>query len=61
MIEYRADRTMEYGKSNGISSKLWYDLELFFYNCYQAQTFMGDFEQNCITLNKSEFYEKYCE
>lgn len=37
------------------------NLEIFFYNCYQAPTFMEGFGQNCMILNQSEFYVKYCE
>ena len=61
MIEHNADKTREYGKSDNVRSKLLYDLKFFFYNCYQAPTFMDGFGQNCMILNMSEFSEMYCE
>ena len=44
-----------------VNSRFNYDLEVFFYNCYQGGTFMDGFGQNCMILNEEEYYEKYCE
>lgn len=36
------------------------DLDIFFYHCYQSDTFMDGFGKNCMSLNQSEFYEQFC-
>ena len=59
-LEYRADLAKKYGISKNVDSRFIVDLELFFYNCYQADTFMDGFGQNCMSLNEPEFYQKYC-
>ena len=43
-----------------VDSLLLRDLDLFFYNCYQAPTFMDGFGQNCMLLNEAEFFDGYC-
>lgn len=58
-VENNVELTRKYGKTNNVNSRLRYDLDFFFYNCYQAQTFMDGFGQNCMILNEPEFYEKY--
>ncbi len=50
----------KYGITNDPYVKFQNDLDIFFYNCYQADTFIEGFGQNCISLNKSEFYQKFC-
>lgn len=55
-LEHRAYLTQKYVVSNDVDSKFKSDLDLFFFNCYQTDTFMDDFGQKCICLNYSEFY-----
>ena len=49
-----------YNASKDVNSRFLDDLNVFFYNCYQAKTFMDGFGQNCMILNEYEFYQKYC-
>lgn len=60
-IENNAQLTKKFGKTSNVDSRLLHDLEMFFYNCYQAPTFMEGFGQCCMILNEPEFYDKYCE
>lgn len=60
-VEIRANKSKKYGSSNDVDSRFMNDLNLFFFNCYQADTFMDGFGQNCMCLNQSEFYQRYCE
>lgn len=57
-LEYNSRITQKYGKNNDVNVKLKRDLELFFYNCYQAQTFMDGFGQDCTIFNAYEFYQQ---
>lgn len=63
-IEENSDLAREYGsiKYHPYNKNLRFqnDLDIFFYNCYQADTFMDGFGQNCMSLNSSEFYRKFC-
>lgn len=59
-VENDAKYTKEYGRITDVDNRLLRDLNMFFYNCYQAPTFMEGFGQNCKILNEAEFYEKYC-
>lgn len=59
-LDHSAYLTKQYGLAEDPYNKFQDDLDLFFYNCYQAGTFMDGFGQNCMSLNKSEFYQKFC-
>lgn len=59
-LEQRAYFTKKYGVTKDPYNKFQADLDMFFYNCYQADTFMDGFGQSCITLNENEFYQKFC-
>ncbi len=59
-LEYTTYFNQKYGPKKDPYIKFTNDLDRFFYNCYQADTFMDGFGQNCIALNKTEFYQKYC-
>ena len=53
LVKYPSDK-------NDVYSVFEADLNKFFYNCYQADTFMDGFGQNCMSLNESEFCQKFC-
>lgn len=36
-----------------------HDIEMFFYNCYQADTFFDGFGQPCMYLNEYEYFSQY--
>lgn len=59
-IEYNLSLVRKYGISEEPYDKFQNDLDMFFYNCYQAETFMDGFGQNCMSLNEPEFFEKFC-
>ncbi len=59
-IEHSADLAKKYGTTKDPYTKFQNDLDIFFYNCYQSDTFMDGFGQNCMSLNKPEFYYFFC-
>lgn len=59
-IEHNADLARKYGVAKDPYDRFQDDLDIFFYNCYQANTFMDGFGQNCMSLNKPEFYQSFC-
>lgn len=59
-LEHSAYLVREYGVTDNPYAKFEDDLNRFFYNCYQANTFMEGFGQNCISLNESEYYQRFC-
>lgn len=59
-VEHHADLARKYGVTDDPYARFQDDLDLFFYRCYQADTFMDGFGQNCMSLNKSEFYHLCC-
>lgn len=60
-LEYISSFTKKYGITKDPYKQFENDLNFFFYNCYQANTFIDGFGQNSISLNKVEFIQKYCE
>lgn len=60
-LDHRIDLIRKYEVTKNPYAKFKDDLDTFFYNCYQADTFMAGFGQNCISLNESEFYQQFCQ
>lgn len=58
-IESIKEYTEEYGLTDSVETRFTNDLYYFFLNCYQADTFMDGFGQNCMKLNQKEFKDKY--
>lgn len=59
-LEHRANLTRKYETIKDPYVKFQNDLDMFFYNCYQADTFMDGFGQNCMSLNEYEFCQQFC-
>lgn len=55
-VEHNYSLIRKYGLSEDPYDKFQNDLDMFFYNCYQAETFMDGFGQNCMSLNEPEFF-----
>lgn len=49
----------KYGKSKNARVIFQDDMDTFFLNCFQANTFTEGFNQNTQILNHSEYYDKY--
>lgn len=59
-LKHILDLKRKYGVKENPYDIFQEDLDIFFYNCYEADTFMDGFGQNCMALNKNEFYQKFC-